>query len=70
MVGMFTFVETALFTRLVGEYLDDDGYCALQKVLVASPEAGAVIPGSGGVRKIRWGAESRGIGGAFGSFTS
>ena len=57
---MFIFVETPLFTRLVGEYLDDDEYRALQKALVANPEAGAVIPGSGGVRKIRWGAEGRG----------
>ena len=57
---MFTFVETPLFTRLVGDYLDDDEYRALQRALAAHPEAGAVIPGSGGVRKIRWGAESRG----------
>jgi hypothetical protein len=53
-------VETALFTRIVGDYLDDDEYRALQKALVANPEAGTVIRGSGGVRKIRWDAESRG----------
>ena len=57
---MFTFVETPLFTRLVGEYLDDDEYRALQKALVDNPKAGAVIPGSGGVRKIRWSAKGRG----------
>lgn len=57
---MFTFVETPLFTRLVGEYLSDDEYRGLQEALAENPEAGAVIPGSGGVRKIRWGIEGRG----------
>ncbi len=57
---MFTFVETPLFTRLVGEYLSDDEYRGLQEALAENPEAGTVIPGSGGVRKIRWGAEGRG----------
>ena len=51
---MFTLVETPLFTELVGKYLDDDGYAALQAVLVGNAEAGVVIPGTGGVRKIRW----------------
>jgi hypothetical protein len=32
----------------------------LQQSLVANPEAGDVIPGSGGVRKLRWGATGRG----------
>lgn len=57
---MFTFVETHLFTRLVGEYLSDDEYRGLQEALAENPEAGTVIPGSGGVRKIRWGAAGRG----------
>ena len=60
MVAVFTFVETPLFTRLVGDYLDDDEYRALQATLAKHPEAGAVIPGSGGVRKIRWRASGRG----------
>jgi hypothetical protein len=51
-----TFVETKLFTKLVQEYLSDDEYAALQQWLVANPDAGDVIPGSGGVRKLRWGA--------------
>jgi hypothetical protein len=45
---MQTFVETRLFTKLVQEYLSDDEYVALQQALVANPEAGDVIPGSGG----------------------
>lgn len=51
---MFTFIETPLFTRLVGEYLSDDEYRQLQAELMTNPEAGTVIPGSGGVRKLRW----------------
>lgn len=51
---MFTFIETPLFSRLVAEYLPDDEYRKLQAALVANPEAGAIIPGSGGVRKLRW----------------
>lgn len=57
---MFVFVETKLFTRLVTEYLTDEEYAALQAALIESPEAGDVIPGSGGVRKLRWRAEGRG----------
>ncbi len=50
---MFSFVETKLSTLLVQEYLSDDEYVQLQQALVANPEAGTVIPGSGGVRKMR-----------------
>ena len=57
---MFACVETRLFTRLVGEYLNDDESRALQLALATNPEAGVVIPGSGGVRKIRWSTKGRG----------
>ena len=55
-----TFVETRLFTELVLDYLSDDEYAALQQSLVVNPEAGDVIPASGGVRKLRWGVAGRG----------
>ena len=57
---MISFVETRLFTRLVQEYLSDDEYLRLQQALVAEPEVGSVIAGSGGVRKMRWGLAGRG----------
>ena len=50
---MVTFVETPLFTRLVAGYLSDEAYGELQSHLANHPQAGAVIPGSGGVRKLR-----------------
>ena len=39
---------------------DDDEYAELQAQLNKNPEAGVVVPGSGGVRKLRWAAEGRG----------
>lgn len=62
---MFSFVETRLFTRLVQEYLDDDEYRELQKVLMDNPVTGNVVPGSGGVRKLRWRARGRGKRGGY-----
>ena len=57
---MLTFIETKLFTRLADEYLGDDGLLALQVYLLALPEIGKVIAGSGGVRKLRWPMPGRG----------
>lgn len=48
------FIEAPLFTQLLADYLDDDGYRDLQLHLARHPEAGDVIPGSGGFRKLRW----------------
>ena len=62
---MYSFIETKLFTRLVDEYLSDDGYRELQSALIENPEAGDVVPGSGGVRKLRWRAPGRGKRGGY-----
>jgi len=58
---MFSFIETRLFTKLVVEYLTDEEYGSLQDSLMKNPDAGPVIPGSGGIRKIRWAAQGRGV---------
>lgn len=57
---MLAFVETRLFTRLVSTYLDEEEYLRLQGKLATDPEAGVVIRGTGGVRKLRWGQPGRG----------
>lgn len=57
---MMSFVETRLFTRMVGDYLSDDEYGALQWALAKDPEAGDLVKGSGGVRKVRWSVAGRG----------
>ncbi len=62
---MFSFIETRLFTRLVQDYLADEDYSRLQRQLIENPEAGAVIRGSGGVRKLRWSAQGRGKRGGY-----
>lgn len=49
---LFTFIETKLFSRLVGDYLSDEEYALLQGTLAANPETGNLVPGSGGVRVI------------------
>ena len=51
---MLTFVESPLFTRQVHDYLTDDDYRIFQAFLAVSPDAGDVVRGSGGVRKVRW----------------
>jgi len=62
---MNTFIETQLFSRLVQEYLTDEDYRRLQDELIQNPEAGSVIRGSGGVRKIRCASEGRGKRGGY-----
>lgn len=62
---VFSFIETKLFTRLVLEYLSDEEYQELQKLLIEQPDAGQVIPGTGGVRKLRWRAPGRGKRGGY-----
>ena len=57
---MFEFIETPFFTKTLDRYLDDDEYCELQTHLNEQPDSGKVVPGSGGVRKLRWAAEGRG----------
>jgi mRNA-degrading endonuclease RelE of RelBE toxin-antitoxin system len=53
-------VETSIFTRQVLEQLPDDEYRKLQVVLTNRPHTGAIIRGSGGLRKIRWAVQGRG----------
>jgi mRNA-degrading endonuclease RelE of RelBE toxin-antitoxin system len=62
---MYSFIETRLFTRLVDDYLSDDEYRKLQTALIGNPNAGDIVPGSGGVRKLRWGAAGRGKRGGY-----
>ena len=60
MSHVVTFVETPLFTRLAAGYLNDEAYGELQSHLANHPHTGAVIPGSGGIRKLRWALPGRG----------
>jgi hypothetical protein len=57
---MVTFIETKLFSRLADEWLSDAGLSVLQQSLMENPTAGDIVPGSGGVRKLRFGMPGRG----------
>ena len=57
---MFTFIESAAFERVRPLYLDDDEYAELQEFMIQNPEAGNIVSGSGGVRKLRWRREGVG----------
>jgi hypothetical protein len=57
---MFTFIESSIFERILSVYLDDDEYSELQQFLMQNPEVGDLVPGSGGVRKVRWGRRGMG----------
>ena len=56
------FIEGPAFTRHLSQYLDDEGYKALQNDLARNPQAGDVMPGTGGFRKMRWADPRRGKG--------
>jgi len=54
------FIETAVFTRTIVALLDDEEYRSVQLALFHRPESGALIPKSGGLRKLRWPLPGRG----------
>lgn len=56
------FIELPAFERHRADYLDDEAFRALQDALMASPLAGDVIEGTGGMRKLRFGDSRRGKG--------
>jgi len=61
---ILTIIESLLFTKLWPDYWTEDERGAFMTFLASNPEAGAVIPGSGGCRKVRWGIEGRGKSGS------
>ncbi|MBK6422844.1 MAG: type II toxin-antitoxin system RelE/ParE family toxin [Gemmatimonadetes bacterium] len=53
-------IETPVFSRQVDAAVSDEAYLALQWHLLLAPDSGALIPGSGGLRKLRWALPGRG----------
>ena len=53
-------VETPVFTRRLTRLMNDEVYRELQEELVRHPDGGDLIPGSGGLRKLRWKGRGRG----------
>jgi len=53
-------IETPIFTKQLLTTLTDEEYRLFQASLLERPDSGKVIPGGGGLRKVRWGLEGRG----------
>ena len=47
-------IETSIFSKQIQGLISDDEYAELQFALAQRPDIGSVIPGGGGIRKIRW----------------
>ncbi len=62
---MHSVVETPIFSRRADALLTRDERAELIATLAFNPRAGDVIPGTGGVRKLRFGAGGRGKRGGF-----
>ncbi|MBD9471417.1 toxin [Achromobacter xylosoxidans] len=56
------FIELPAFLRYRSDYLDDDGFRGLQETMMQNPDAGDVLEGAGGLRKLRYGDPRRGKG--------
>lgn len=54
------FIETSVFSKSTHGLLQEDDLTDLQSVLMLRPEAGTIIPGTAGCRKLRWALPGRG----------
>ena len=57
---MLTIVETPSLVRMADTFWNDVDRLKFIDFIAANPDAGAVVPGSGGLRKVRWGQTGRG----------
>lgn len=55
-----TFIELPAFSKYRSEYMDDEALRRLQNIILRTPEAGDLIQGTGGLRKLRFAASGRG----------
>jgi hypothetical protein len=58
--AIMEFIETPMFTKLIFELLPDDRYRLLQDDIAKNPQAGDLIPGGGGIRKLRFALPGKG----------
>ncbi len=57
---MLTVVESPIFQKLWPRYWDEDERAEFASFIALNPEAGAVMRGAGGIRKVRWAREGAG----------
>lgn len=58
--AVLTIVETPTFQRLWPDYWTEEERGEFASWLALTPDAGDVVPGSGGVRKVRWSRKGSG----------
>ncbi len=59
-VAAMVFVELTPFIAFRTEHWSDEDLRKLQNVLLVTPDAGDVMPGGSGLRKLRWMVQGRG----------
>ena len=57
---VLTIAETPTFTRQIRRLMEDEEYRLLQVALASKPDLGQLMPGAGGLRKMRWGLRGTG----------
>jgi hypothetical protein len=53
-------IETSIFSKKIQEIINDEDYAEFQNKLILKPDMGDLIPGSGGLRKVRWKTQGTG----------
>ncbi|HTH08690.1 MAG TPA: DNA-binding protein [Acidovorax sp.] len=57
---MFTVIETTVFQKQVADVWSEADRMEFISFIAANPEAGDVIPGADGARKVRWSVAGKG----------
>ena len=53
-------IQTKVFEKVISALLNEEEYRQLEATLVQNPGIGAIIPDSGGIRKMRWKRQGKG----------
>jgi hypothetical protein len=59
-MSVIAIVELSSFSKKAAKILDKEEVAALRAYLLQHPDKGDVIPGTGGIRKLRWAASGKG----------
>jgi len=57
---MHTFIELPVFTRFADDYFTEEELADLKTARASDPAVGDVVPGTHGIRKLRWKSQGTG----------